>query len=150
MAREERLSRLGLHFAAIGCCAAGIWTYPSDYVVQLIPSTADIIMAGKLIAPELPREVLQAFLSSGLDIVPCHNDAMRGNFLVHLEGDRILDMKIVDFKFASNNERAYEIGAFLRLVKCSSIRRRRKSWSNATTGKCGAIWEQDLHWPGTA
>lgn len=56
----------------------------------------------------------QAFMASGLDIVPCHNDPMPGNFMVKLSGDdRILDMKLIDFEFSSNNERAYEIGVFL-------------------------------------
>jgi thiamine kinase-like enzyme len=54
-----------------------------------------------------------AFLASGLDIVPCHNDAMAGNFMVSMSGDTIDDMKLIDFEFASNNERAYEIGIFL-------------------------------------
>lgn len=54
-----------------------------------------------------------AFTASGLDIVPCHNDPMPGNFMVKLEGDKIADMKLIDYEFASNNERAYEIGVFL-------------------------------------
>lgn len=55
----------------------------------------------------------KAFRASGMDIVPCHNDPMPGNFLVRMEDDRILDMKLVDYEFSSNNERAYEIGVFL-------------------------------------
>ncbi|MEZ5213280.1 MULTISPECIES: choline/ethanolamine kinase family protein [unclassified Gordonia (in: high G+C Gram-positive bacteria)] len=46
-----------------------------------------------------------AFTASGLDIVPCHNDPMPGNFLV-ADGK---PMKLVDFEFASNNERAYDL-----------------------------------------
>jgi len=54
-----------------------------------------------------------AFMASGLDLAPCHNDAMPGNFMVAMtEDDRIKDMKMIDFEFASNNERAYEIGIF--------------------------------------
>ena len=55
----------------------------------------------------------QAFCASGLDLVPCHNDPMPGNFMVRLEQDRISDMKLIDYEFASNNERAYELGVFL-------------------------------------
>jgi len=55
----------------------------------------------------------QAFFASGLDIVPCHNDPMPGNFLVNLSDDTLVDMKMVDYEFSSNNERAYEIGVFL-------------------------------------
>lgn len=54
-----------------------------------------------------------AFLASGLDLVPCHNDPMPGNFMIRMDGDRVRDMKLIDFEFASNNERAYEIGVFL-------------------------------------
>ncbi|HEX2529028.1 MAG TPA: phosphotransferase [Geminicoccus sp.] len=50
-----------------------------------------------------------AFMASGLDLVPCFNDPMPGNFLV-CPGK---PMKLVDFEFASNNERAYELGVFL-------------------------------------
>ncbi|MET0451593.1 MAG: choline/ethanolamine kinase family protein [Mycobacterium sp.] len=46
-----------------------------------------------------------AMLASGLDLVACHNDPMPGNFLV---GDG-KPMKMVDYEFASNNERAYEL-----------------------------------------
>jgi thiamine kinase-like enzyme len=55
----------------------------------------------------------QAFFASGLDLVPCHNDPMPGNFMVRMRGDRIDDMKLIDYEYASNNERAYEIGVFL-------------------------------------
>ena len=55
-----------------------------------------------------------AFMASGLDLAPCHNDPMPGNFMVDMDGgDRIRDMKLIDFEFASNNERAYEIGVFV-------------------------------------
>ena len=55
-----------------------------------------------------------AFHASGLDIVPCHNDPMPGNFMVQMDDeDRITTMRLIDFEFALNNERAYEIGVFL-------------------------------------
>jgi len=46
-----------------------------------------------------------ALLASGLDLAACHNDPMPGNFLV-ADGE---PMKLVDYEFASNNERAYEL-----------------------------------------
>ncbi|NYI70963.1 thiamine kinase-like enzyme [Naumannella cuiyingiana] len=46
-----------------------------------------------------------ALTASGLDLVPCHNDPMPGNFLISPGGP----MRMVDFEFASNNERAYEL-----------------------------------------
>jgi thiamine kinase-like enzyme len=54
-----------------------------------------------------------AFFASGLDLVPCHSDPMPGNFMVRLMDDRITDMQLIDFEFAANNERAYEIAVFL-------------------------------------
>lgn len=53
------------------------------------------------------------FFASGLDLVPCHNDPMPGNFLVAMDNDVITDMKLIDYEYASNNERAYELGVFL-------------------------------------
>ncbi len=50
-----------------------------------------------------------AFHASGLDLVPCFNDPMPGNFLVSPGKP----MKIVDYEFASNNERAYELGVLI-------------------------------------
>ena len=59
------------------------------------------------------QKAKDAFLASGLDVVPCHSDPMPGNFMVQLKDDRITDMQLVDFEFAANNERAYEIAVFL-------------------------------------
>ncbi len=47
-----------------------------------------------------------AFNSSGLDLVSCFNDPMPGNFLVSAGRP----MKLIDYEFASTNERAYELG----------------------------------------
>ncbi len=50
-----------------------------------------------------------AFNASGLDLVPCFNDPMPGNFLVKPDAP----MKLVDYEFASMNERSYELGVWL-------------------------------------
>ncbi|GJD48562.1 Thiamine kinase [Methylobacterium crusticola] len=50
-------------------------------------------------------EAKAALLASGLDLVPCMNDTLAGNFLID-EADRVI---LVDFEYASNNERAYEL-----------------------------------------
>jgi len=50
-----------------------------------------------------------ALLASGLDLVPCHNDPMPGNFLV-ADGK---PLKLIDFEFASNNDRAYELAVLI-------------------------------------
>lgn len=51
-----------------------------------------------------------AFLAAGLDIVPCFNDPMPGNFLQAEEGSAAKPMRLIDYEFASNNERSYELG----------------------------------------
>lgn len=50
-----------------------------------------------------------ALLASGLDLAPCHNDPMPGNFLV-ADGKPLL---MIDFEFASNNDRAYELAVLI-------------------------------------
>ena len=52
-------------------------------------------------------EVKRSFLASGIDLVPCHNDPMPGNFMV--KGDA---MRLIDFEFCGDNEATYELGLF--------------------------------------
>ncbi|MHA3019350.1 phosphotransferase [Mycobacterium sp. BMJ-28] len=63
-----------------------------------LPADAELILGEYQVAKS-------ALLASGLDLAACHNDPMPGNFLV--ADDR--PMKLVDYEFASNNERAYEL-----------------------------------------
>lgn len=56
------------------------------------------------------QQAKSAFLASGLDLVPCFNDPMPGNFLISAEPGAPLPMKLIDYEFASNNERSYELG----------------------------------------
>jgi thiamine kinase-like enzyme len=51
-----------------------------------------------------------AFVASGFDLVPCFNDPMPGNFLIDAEIGASKPMKLIDYEFASNNERSYELG----------------------------------------
>ncbi len=63
-------------------------------------------------APALLRETRAAraaLEASGLDLVPCHNDPMPGNFLTSPHRP----MKLIDFEFSSNNERAYDLALVL-------------------------------------
>jgi thiamine kinase-like enzyme len=56
----------------------------------------------------LYRQYMQAraaLEAAGLDLVPCFNDPMPGNFLV---GDD-KSIKLIDFEYASNNERLYDL-----------------------------------------
>ena len=51
------------------------------------------------------EEARAALTASGLDLVPCMNDTLAGNFMID-DQDRVL---LVDFEYASNNERSYEL-----------------------------------------
>ena len=67
-----------------------------------LPRDADVILAEY-------GQAKQAMLASGLDLVACHNDPMPGNILV-APGK---PMKLVDYEFASNNDRAYELAVMV-------------------------------------
>lgn len=50
-----------------------------------------------------------AFTATGLDITACFNDPMPGNFLLSADNQ----VKLVDFEWASNNERYYDLGVWI-------------------------------------
>lgn len=50
-----------------------------------------------------------AFIASGLDITSCFNDPMPGNFLLSPDNQ----VKLIDFEWASNNERYYDLGVWI-------------------------------------
>jgi thiamine kinase-like enzyme len=54
------------------------------------------------------EKIRAAFTASGMDLVTCYNDPMPGNFLFSPSGD----LKLIDYEFASANERSYDIGVF--------------------------------------
>ncbi|MGW0037575.1 phosphotransferase [Gordonia sp. NPDC003376] len=79
-----------------------------DMIDEHFTQTIDLGVRLPRFWPEIMREqqsAQQALLAGGLDLVPCHNDPMPGNFLIS-EGK---PMRLVDFEFSSNNERAYEL-----------------------------------------
>lgn len=51
------------------------------------------------------RAAKDAFVASGVDVAPCLNDNLAGNFMLDTAGDVIL----VDFEYASNNDPHYEL-----------------------------------------
>jgi thiamine kinase-like enzyme len=51
------------------------------------------------------RQARAALEASGLDLVPCFNDPMPGNFL--LGADK--SIMLIDFEYASNNDRLYDL-----------------------------------------
>ena len=49
-----------------------------------------------------------ALEAAGMDLVPCFNDPMPGSFLLGAADDLIL----IDYEYASNNDRCYDLGAW--------------------------------------
>ncbi|HEX2074224.1 MAG TPA: choline/ethanolamine kinase family protein [Geodermatophilus sp.] len=83
-----------------------------DMIDEHLEQVRDLGVVLPSTAPALLREAqaAQAALqASGLDLVPCHNDPMPGNFLTSPAGP----MKLIDFEFSSNNERAYDLALVL-------------------------------------
>ncbi len=54
------------------------------------------------------REARRALEASGLDIVPCMNDTLAGNFLLDSDDN----VTLVDFEYASNNDRCAELAVW--------------------------------------
>ena len=54
------------------------------------------------------REARRALEASGLDIVPCMNDTLAGNFLLDADNN----VKLVDFEYASNNDCCAELAVW--------------------------------------
>jgi thiamine kinase-like enzyme len=53
------------------------------------------------------RRARAALAASGLDLVPCFNDPMPMNFMIDAARRRML---LIDYEYASNNDRCYELG----------------------------------------
>jgi len=51
------------------------------------------------------RRARQALEASGIDLAPCMNDTLAGNFMLNARND----VRLVDFEYASNNDRHYEL-----------------------------------------
>lgn len=52
------------------------------------------------------RRARAALEASGLDLAPCFNDPMPGNFMLDAAGTIML----IDYEYASNNDRCYDLG----------------------------------------
>lgn len=67
------------------------------------------------VGARLPEDIAQmrrcvadaqdALQAAGMDLVPCMNDTLAGNFMINAADELLL----VDFEYATNNERAYEL-----------------------------------------
>lgn len=51
------------------------------------------------------RRARQALEASGVDLAPCMNDTLAGNFMLNAAAE----VRLVDFEYASNNDRHYEL-----------------------------------------
>lgn len=85
-----------------------------DMIEEHIQQGRDL---GSHFPPDMPwiehryQQAKAAFMASGLDLVPCFNDPMPGNFLIsHDPVAAPKPMRLIDYEFASNNERSYELG----------------------------------------
>ena len=88
-------------------------------VFDMVEEHREQVLRDGTVMPPWVLEVLAAydeakarFLAAGLDIVPCHNDPGAGNYMRSIT-DPSKPMKLIDYDYASNNERAYEIGVFV-------------------------------------
>jgi thiamine kinase-like enzyme len=54
------------------------------------------------------RRAREALETSGMDLVPCFNDPMPGNFMV----DAGRSIMLIDYEYASNNDRCYDLGTW--------------------------------------
>lgn len=55
--------------------------------------------------------IQSAYIASGLDLVPGHNDMLPSNFMVSADGP----MMLIDYDYAANNDRYYEVGGIATL-----------------------------------
>lgn len=94
-------------------------------------------------------EAKSAFAASGIELVPCMNDTLAGNFLLNAD-DRVM---LVDFEYASNNERTFEIAnwfcemAFPRRIEQEAIEEYFGRWDHRIDARikvCRAL--SDLKW----
>lgn len=80
-----------------------------------------------------------AFTASGLDLVSCFNDPMPGNFLI---GDG-KPMKLIDYEFASTNERAYELAVLFGEMffdEATTLRLIETYYGRATPDLVARVW----------
>lgn len=79
-----------------------------DMIEEHVEQVAQV---GGRLPPDQPflmrcvAEAKDALSASGIDLVPCMNDTLAGNFMIDAD-DNVL---LVDFEYASNNERSYEL-----------------------------------------
>ncbi|TMV41748.1 choline/ethanolamine kinase--aminoglycoside phosphotransferase, partial [Thioclava sp. BHET1] len=75
---------------------------------------ASIHVLGVELPPEAKRllpyltEAEAAIRESGIDLVPCFNDPMPGNFLFDAEDQ----LTLIDYEYASDNDRLYDLAAW--------------------------------------
>jgi thiamine kinase-like enzyme len=73
---------------------------------------AQVKQLGGWLPPDYPwlmkqyRMARAALEASGLDMAPCFNDPMAGNFMIDDAGTIML----IDYEYASNNDRCYDLG----------------------------------------
>ena len=76
-----------------------------EHVDQALSLDAHVPLDGDWLLGEV-RRARAALEASGIDLVPCFNDPMPGNFM--LADDR--SILLIDYEYASNNDRCYDLG----------------------------------------
>ena len=93
---------------------------------------------------ERVADARSAIEAAGLDLVPCFNDPMPGNFLAGDDGSVML----IDYEYASNNDRAYDLGAWFGEMFFSASE---EPWWSATpaarTPRCWRAPRSTRRWP---
>lgn len=104
-------------------CRAAIDTYRTLHGAELLSGTKTIFdmidehleqaaELGAWLPPDFAwimreyRTARAALEAAGLDLVPCFNDPMAGNFMI----DAGKTIMLVDYEFAANNDRCYDLG----------------------------------------
>lgn len=79
---------------------------PEDYAATARAHGVDVPAAYEQ-AMEVADRVLAAFAISPETVCPCHNDLLAANFLVSVDG-----LRLVDWEYAGMNDRYFDLGNF--------------------------------------
>lgn len=80
-----------------------------DEHIEQVSESGRTLQPYQLEVQHLWRPVQQRYIAQGLDLVPGHNDPNPSNFMVK-DG---APMKLIDYDYAANTDRYYELGAIM-------------------------------------
>lgn len=106
-----RLAAIAAYRAFHGVETLGLTKTVFDMIEEHDRQVAEL---GAWLPPDYPwlmkqyRLARAALEASGLDLTPCFNDPMAGNFMIDAAGTIML----IDYEYASNNDRCYDLGVW--------------------------------------